>query len=344
MRSLTAVSTPLRLEYIGHADNVRLATWMPRFDLDGTFKREGRRWTLELDLPTDARIEYRIEVERDGHWDSSLDPLNPRTATNPFGHNSVLVGPEYSQAAWVDRSAANPGTLAELRVASERLGGRRSVRLYRPHGVPDEEALPLVFVFDGSDYLNHAQINRCFDILIEDGTVPPFRAALSDPRRRHLEYTASDDHAACMLEEVLPYVERRVEVSTLASMGASLGAVAAWKMMTTRPDAFAGAVLMSGTFARSPHPELDQRMLSDIESFVDGALEHPVPPDLSIHQSCGRYESLIDWNRDVAAVLSRDRRRFRFTETWTGHDWGAWRDQLAPGLSLVLAGVDNDAR
>ncbi len=338
--SVAAVSTPIRLEYIGHADNVRLATWMPRFDLNSTFEREGRRWTLELDLPSDARIEYRIEVERDGRWDSLLDPLNHRTATNPFGHNSVLTGPEYAQAAWMDRTATDPGTLAELRVTSERLGGRRSVRLYRPHGASDDQALPLVFVFDGSDYVNHAQIDRCFDILIEDGILPPFRAALSDPRRRHLEYTASDDHAACMLEEVLPYIERRVAVTSLAAMGASLGAVAAWKLTTTRAEAFAGAVLMSGTFARSPHPELDRRMLSDIETFVDGALENPVPPGVAIHQSCGRYESLIDWNRDVADVLSQERDRFTYTETWTGHDWGAWRDQIAPGLALVLGEDD----
>ena len=328
----------MRLEYIGHADNVRLATWMPRFDLDGRFRREGRRWTLDLDVPADARIEYRIEVERDGQWDSLLDPLNPRTATNPFGHNSVLTGPEYSRAPWVERTASNAGTISELRVASERLGGRRSVRLYRPHGASDDDSLPLLFVFDGGDYVNHAQIDRCFDILIEDGTLPPFRAALSDPRRRHVEYTASDDHAACMLEEVLPYVERRVAVSSLASMGASLGAVAAWKLMATRPESFTGAVLMSGTFARTPHPELDERMLSDIQTFVDGALEDPVPQRLAIHQSCGRYESLIDWNREVADVLKRDRDRFTFTETWAGHDWGAWRDQIAPGLELVFGG------
>ena len=332
------MSSPILLEYLGHADGVRLATWMPRFDVDGTFTRDGRRWTLELTLPETARIEYRIEVERDGRWDSMLDPLNPRTATNPFGHNSVLTGPGYEGPSWVGRAAPNPGTISELRVASERLGGRRSVRLYRPHGVPDDRKLPLVFVFDGGDYLNHAQIASCFDVLIEDGAVPPFRAALSDPRRRHLEYIASDDHAFCMLDEILPYVERRVAVSSLVSMGASLGAVAAWKMMATRPEVFFGAVLMSGTFARSPHPELDSTMLSAIEHFVDRALDDPVSGDLAIHQSCGRYESLIDWNAEVADVLGRDRERFAYDETWTGHDWGAWRDQLAPGLTLVLGG------
>ncbi len=334
--------SPILIEYIGHADNVRLATWMPRFDLNHAFSREEGRWTLELELPATARIEYRIEVERDGRWDSVLDPLNPRTATNPFGHNSVLTGAHYVEPKWLGRSPSNPGTIAELRVASERLGGRRSIRLYRPHGVDDKQALPLVFVFDGGDYLDHAQIARCFDVLIEDGVVRPFRAVLSDPRRRHLEYTASDDHAACMLDEILPYVQRRVTVSRLAAMGASLGAVAAWKMMSSRPDSFFGAVLMSGTFARSEHPELDQRMLSDIETFVDDALEHPVSANLAIHQSCGRYESLIDWNREVADSLGRNRDRFQFVETWSGHDWGAWRDQLEPGLTLVLGAIDDN--
>jgi enterochelin esterase family protein len=311
---------------------------MPRFDMNREFTRDGRRWTLDLDLPDTARIEYRIEVERDGRWDSILDPLNPRTATNPFGHNSVLSGAGYVEPRWLETAPTVPGSLTELRVASERLGGRRSVRLYRPGGVEDSSDLPLLYVFDGDDYLDHAQIARCFDVLIEEQIVPPFRAALTNPRRRHLEYTASDDHAACMLDEILPYVQRRVSVTGLAAMGASLGAVAAWKVMASRPDSFLGAVLMSGTFARSPHPELDQRMLSDIERFVDGSLEDPVPSDLAIHQSCGRYESLIDWNREVADTLGRGRDRFRYVETWTGHDWGAWRDQLEPGLTIVLGG------
>ncbi len=311
---------------------------MPRFDLDREFAHNGRHWTLDLDLPETARIEYRIEVERDGRWDSMLDPLNPRTATNPFGHNSVLSGPDYVEPWWVEKTPITPGSITELRVASERLGGRRSIRLYRPGGVEDARDLPLLYVFDGDDFLNHAQIARCFDVLISEEVVPPFRAALSNPRRRHVEYTASDDHAACMLDEILPYVRRRVGVTKLAAMGASLGAVAAWKMMASRPDSFAGAVLMSGTFARTPHPELDQQMLSAIETFVDDALDDPVPPALAIHQSCGRYESLIDWNREVAAVLARGRERFAYAETWTGHDWGAWRDQIAKGLTLVFGG------
>ena len=327
------------LRYEGHAEAVRLATWMPRFSLDTRFHRHDGGWELSLTLPTTVRIEYRIEVERDGAWESLLDPRNPMIATNPFGRNSVLTGPDYELPAWIVRHPARPGSRSELRVVSRSLGGRRSIRLYRPAGLSDEVEAPLLFVFDGSDYADHAGLVQCFDVLIEDGAVPPFRAVLSDPRARHDEYVGSEAHASCMLEEVVPHVGRRVAVGPLAAMGASLGAVAAWKLADTAPEEMLGVVLQSGTFARSDHSELDDRMLARITAFVDAAMDRPLPDHVAVHQSCGRYESLIDWNRDVAEVLGAARSRFRYVETWTGHDWGAWRDQLAPGLRLALSGV-----
>ena len=331
-----STTTKTRVRYTGHADAVKLATWMPRFQIDSVFDHDGIEWFLDVELPQDARIEYRIDIERDGRWESILDPLNPVTATNPFGHNSVLTGAGYQPPSWLAEPLQRPGSVSELRVRSAILGGRRSVHLYRPNAIPNTAPLPLLFVFDGSDYRNHAAITRCFDRLIESRSVSPFRAVLSDPRRRLFEYTASPDHAAAMLTEVLPYVSIRVAVSGLAALGASLGAVAAWNIAQTSAEPFVGVMLQSGTFARSPHPELDDRMLTEISSFIDSAIADPLEGDVAIHQSCGRYESLIDWNRDVALVLGSSRHRYRFTETWAGHDWGAWRDQLEPGLRMVF--------
>lgn len=323
------------ITYVGHADAVRLATWMPRFVADHDFEHDGVLWRLTLEIPADARIEYRIDLDRDGRTESILDPLNPLTATNPFGQNSVLEGSEYTQPAWLSDDGVEVSALTELRVASNHLGGRRSIQLYRPPNVRDGIPLPLLFVFDGSDYVQHAEIVRCFDWIISSGRVPPFRAVLSNPRKRHVEYIASPAHAACILEEVLPYVEKRVAVSTLGAMGASLGAVAALNVVMAAPDRMDGAVLMSGTFARSPHPELDTAMLHDISAFMDDVLVAPPPPSIGIHQSCGRYESLIDWNREVAGGLASERPAYAYVETWTGHDWGAWRDQIQPGLELL---------
>lgn len=323
------------IKYVGHAEAVRLATWMPRFHIDPEFHDHGTHWSLELELPADVRIEYRIELDRDGRTESILDPLNPRTATNPFGQNSVLEGSAYVAPTWLGSEHRRSSRLPELRVASQILGGRRSVHLYRPPNAVDNTVLPLLFVFDGLDYIRHAAIVQCFDALIEEGRVAPFRAVLSNPRQRHIEYVASEAHAHCMLEEVLPYVGARVAISSLGAMGASLGAVAALKLLMTGPDRFDGAILMSGTFARSRHPELDSAMLHDIETFVDEVLATPPPGSIAIHQSCGRYESLIDWNREVAEQLAVGRTSFRYVETWTGHDWGAWRDQMQPGLEQL---------
>ena len=323
------------IKYVGHAEAVRLATWMPRFHIDPEFHNHGTDWVLGLELPTDVRIEYRIELDRDGRTESILDPLNPRTATNPFGQNSVLEGSAYTAPSWLASEHRRASPLPELRVASKLLGGRRSVHLYRPPSTVDKMELPLLFVFDGLDYVRHAAIVQCFDSLITDGHVAPFRAVLSNPRRRHIEYVASQAHAACMLEEVLPYVGARVAVSSIAAMGASLGAVAALNLVMAAPQRFDGAILMSGTFARSQHPELDSAMLHEIETFVDRVIAAPPPVSVAIHQSCGRYESLIDWNREVAEHLGAGRPSYTYVETWTGHDWGAWRDQMQPGLELL---------
>ena len=326
----------LTIDYRGHADSVRLATWMPRFHVDTTFDRVDDGWRLRLDLPSTARIEYRIDIERDGRYESILDPMNPQIATNPFGRNSVLAGPDYALPEWIARTPAHPGSLAELRVMSRILGGRRSIQLYRPFGLLDDVEAPLLIVFDGSDYAEHADLIRCFDVLIADGEVPPFRAVLSDPRKRHDEYIGSSSHASCILSEVIPHVRRRVAVRGLATMGASLGGVAAWTTAAEDPGDVLGVVMHSGTLVRSDHTELDDRMIASISDFVDQALEDPLPSTLAVFQSCGRYESLIDWNREVSSELGSGRARYRYVETWTGHDWGAWRDQIAPGLRLVL--------
>ena len=40
-------------------------------------------WWLALSLPDGARLEYKLEVQRDHHAEWVNDPLNPITTTNP---------------------------------------------------------------------------------------------------------------------------------------------------------------------------------------------------------------------------------------------------------------------
>lgn len=322
------------VDYTGEADAVRLATFMPRFPKDLAFTEVAvGRWELELDLPEGARIEYLLEVERDGARHAFPDPTNPDRASNPFGANSVATGPGYVPPPW---SGMRPpwGVTLEIRVASLEYGGRRHHHLHTPADCSPDAPLPLLVVHDGSDYLRFAGLARCVAWLMAQGTMPAHRLLLLEPRHRHEEYTGSGRHTSHVVDEVIPHVRRLHHVvGDPVVMGASLGAVAAWHIVHEAPERFSGALLQSGTFAFEPHPELSEQMYDAISKFVTRAEHHPLPMPVAV--SCGRYESLIDWNRRVAASLAGAGVDVWFKEAWAGHDWGAWADSLVGGLSHI---------
>ncbi len=74
--------------------------------------RSGNDWTYKFDLPTDARIEYKLIV--DGQW--VLDPADPVKIGNGMGgENSVWQGPKYRFSAR-DEEPKNPLVRSELSV------------------------------------------------------------------------------------------------------------------------------------------------------------------------------------------------------------------------------------
>jgi enterochelin esterase-like enzyme len=323
-----------RIEYRGRADHVRLVTFMPRFPKDLPFRPVGDDlWQLDLELPSQARIEYLIEVESGGGRHVFPDPGNPDTAPNPFGENSVATGPGYRPPVW-RTTVPRAGAVTEIRVGSLAYGGRRHHHLYTPPGYTPDSALPLLVVHDGSDYLRYAGLARCLEWMATTGRIPPRRLLLLEPRARHDEYIGSQRQTAHVVEEVVPHVRRRVNVQgSVGLLGASLGAVAAWHVAVAAPDAFDGLFLQSGTFAFDPHPELTQTMQHSIATFVERAEHRQLPMKVAV--TCGRYESLIDWNRRVAGSLAIAGTTVALEESWAGHDWGAWADRLVFGLSFL---------
>ncbi|HSJ28660.1 MAG TPA: alpha/beta hydrolase-fold protein [Acidimicrobiia bacterium] len=323
-----------RVTWWGRADEVTLITFMPRFPHRLPLSGNGRGWFVDLHLPADARIEYRLEVRRGDVTETTLDPANDRVASNPYGHNSVLSGSEYPSPTpgpsieWRSR---------EFRVPSVAFGGRRHHRLLSPSDVGDQEPLPLVMLHDGSDHLVHGAIAPRLGAAIRSGALPPLRVALLDPRRRHDEYTGDPHHAAHVALEVLPHVAKRVAVDDRRVLGgSSLGAVAAWHAAHSHPGIFTGLILQSGTFAFTRHPEVSPDMARPIGAFLEAAVAAPRAECLAIAQTCGRFESLVDWNRRAAAVLSGAADLHRYEERWTGHDWGAWGDMLPAALAFAL--------
>ena len=94
----------------GEADAVQLRHWVyglpstPAFTrLDGT-----DLWYLVLELPSESRVEYKLEVVRGGTVEWIEDPLNPSRARDPFGANSVLHTAGYERAGLDLRRPGGP--------------------------------------------------------------------------------------------------------------------------------------------------------------------------------------------------------------------------------------------
>ena len=324
-----------RIAWQGRADGAAVKSFMPRFPGHLPMHRSNGSWWVDVHLPSEARIEYRFEIRRGTRYESTLDPSNPEVATNPFGENSVLRGSTYPPSPAVAPSIEWRGRA--FRVPSQAFGGRRHHHLLSPAGVPDRQPLPLLVLHDGGDYVNHAEVEGVLGAAVHAGQLPAMRVALLEPRQRNVEYAANVVHATHVVDEVIPRLEAMVGVARQRVIaGASLGAVASWHAAWTRADAFTGVVLQSGTFALSGHTEFPPELVSPIRAFLDETLDDTRRRSLRVGQSCGRFESLIDWNRVVAERLAPVVAAHRYEERWTGHDWGAWSDTLVEALRVAF--------
>jgi enterochelin esterase-like enzyme len=324
-----------RIAWKGRADGVAVKSFMPRFPGHLPMQLSNGQWSVDLHLPSDARIEYRFEIRRGSRHESTLDPENPEIATNPFGENSVLRSSEYPASPPLTPSVE--WKRRAFRVPSAAFGGRRDHHLLSPADVRDRDPLPLLLLHDGSDYANHAVVGGLLGAAVRAGHLPAMRVALLEPRHRNVEYAADPRHATHVVDEVIPRLHAMVGLTTQRVVaGASLGAVASWHAAWSRPDAFSGVVLQSGTFAFSGGAELPAAIANPIRSFLHNALADNRLGAVRLGQTCGRYESLIDWNRTVAERLGPSVAAHRYEERWTGHDWGAWSDTLLGALQTAF--------
>lgn len=328
------------------ADAVRLRHFIFALQATQPFVRmpNTRLWHLTMEVPLGSRIEYKIEVELDGRSFLIRDPLNPRTAQDPYGANSVLVTPGYDPPLWIHADPeSRTGTMETLNLHSRALGGDRSVQVYIPARMRRTRTYPLLVCFDGRDYLNFASMRTILDNLIHRYEVEPMIVAFSQSPDRMNEYTANEAHSRFVAEELLPTLEAKYPVRAGAEsrglMGASLGAVASLHTAWKHPKRFGRLMLQSGSFAftdigrQVKHPALEP-----VLDFVNRFREEPSAISEKIFLSCGVYEGLIYENRSLLPLLQRTGMDVRFVEARDGHNWENWRDRLRQGLSWLFPG------
>jgi enterochelin esterase family protein len=305
------------------------------------FTRVGDRWELRLDLPDADRVEYLLELERDGGTEVVPDASSDLRAPGPFGDKSVVELPTYAAPDWVSDDQVRTGDLRGVRVPSRRLRTEVGGLLWSPADTDPAEPMPLLVVHDGPEYAEYAELLRLFDHLVDFGDVPDFRAALlAPPGDRNEAYSASARYGNALAAEILPALG---EVTPTARepvlMGASLGALAALHAHWLSPGSFGGLFLQSGSFFRrrlDAH-ESDFPRWNRITRFVGRVhggrgIVGPVPTVVTY----GTVEENRGNNLALAAALERRGWELRVVASRDAHTWTGWRDVLHPHLADLL--------
>jgi enterochelin esterase-like enzyme len=312
---------------------VRLCSDLPLPERD--FVRDNGGWVLQLPDNRLARLEYQLELlDHDGAAEVVCDPDNPQRAPGAFGEKSVLWAPGYKPPPWLEQPGV-PGSLQEVGIRV--LGRRLEIVVWSPA----EGELPLLVAHDGPEYDALSGLTRYAGVMIENGSLPPFRVALLPPGERDEWYSASAVYGRALSSRILAALRHAVAVAGLpVGMGASLGALAMLQTQRTWPRTFAGLFLQSGSFfvPRYDRHESGFPRYRRIARFVGGVLRgrlnaEPVP----VAMTCGAEEENIHNNRLMASALAAQGYGLELHEVPDLHNYTGWRDAFDPHLTGLLA-------
>jgi len=301
-------------------------------------------WHVTMELPDRSRVEYKIERIKGTQREWLMDPLNSRTARDPYGANSVCHGEGYETPEWtVYDPEARPGSIEDATVPSALYGADFGFKLYLPARFRRGRRYPLLIAHDGEDYLRYSALQVVLDNLIHRLEIPPMIVALIGSQQRLEDYAASVKHGDFLATELLPALENRLPLMRRAGMkglmGASFGAVAALSAAWRHPGVFGRLLLQSGSFAFADIGHHNRGPVFDpVAKFVNEFRARPDHPAEKIFVSCGMYESLIYENRSLVPVLQSTGMEVRYVEARDGHNWENWRDRLREGLSWLYPG------
>jgi enterochelin esterase-like enzyme len=317
--------------------------WRPRIGPDFVRTHAPAGWCLRFPRPAAQRMEYRFEVtDADGGVAIVCDPENPLRAPGPFGEKSVLELPGYRAPAWLE-SVALPGHGRTVAIPSRALGAAVPVTIWSPPGAQSDEPLPLLVANDGPEYAAYSVLTHFLAASCVAGELPLLRAALVPPLERNRDYSASARYARALAREILPRLEPFAPTGGGASrrvgMGTSLGGLAMLHTHRSRPDAFGGLFLQSGSFFRQRYDryELSFAHFRRISRFVGRVLAARDWNDrVPVAMTCGTVEENLANNRAVERALAAQGYDVRLELVHDGHNWIAWRDAFEPHLRSFL--------
>lgn len=301
-------------------------------------KHEPGVWSYQLSLLPDAYIEYGFQKG----GESILDPFNPRQTPNGVGgYNNYFFMPEYKPIS-IARKKRNisHGIVTTYEVPTEYVisGKKRSIHLYQP---PVKEAVPLIVVWDGQDYLYRIHLNQIVDNLIAQGRIRPLALAFIDnggQEHRTVEYACNDATLSFLMTEVIPLAKKElhlVDITTFPGafgvLGASLSGLMALYTGIRIPYVFGNVLSQSGAFS-----------WGNFDMVVFDLIQQGDMRPLKIWMDVGIYDlaGLLESNQRMQAILNQRGYPTIYREYHAGHNFPAWREEVWRGIE-ALFGVEN---
>ncbi len=292
-----------------------------------TARIEGSSWSyLESTSYTNARLEYGFLFDKE----YTPDPMNQRIVQAFAGPRSEVRMPFFVAQPEVDELGSAPkGELIAESFDSRLLGGKRRVWFYLPPGyeAAKDALFAVVYVLDGSNYVEKMDVPKVFDHLIANKSIPPVIAVFSEPADRQEEYSRNPRWRAFITTELVPAVDKRFRTFPTPDhriiLGSSLAAYGAIDLAVTAPSVF-------GLCAAIAPPAQTATVVSNQASARAAVVS------IKFFVLGGVYDSMIDGARRLRTTLDDYSAPVSYLEVSEGHNTNTFRGHLDDALKALL--------
>lgn len=292
-------------------------------------------WAYSLELDSAAYLEYAF---CDPHTKKRLkDPLNKQMVFNGIkDYNHYFYMPEAAPTPYaIKRKGVPSGRITRHLVDTWLIqqDGKRELHLYQP---PVKKPVPLLLVYDGTDYLKRAMLNVIVDNLIHEKRIQPIAMAFlqNGDDRRGVEYACSDATLMALEHSVLPFAVKKLNLIDIKKkrgaygvLGASFSGLMSVYTGLRMPDIFGKVISQSAVFE------------SEGRDFVAvDLIRAKMSREINIWMDIGHFDWLLEDNRRIQPLLQNNGYNVTYHEAPAGHNYAFWRDELPQAL-MTMFGV-----
>ncbi|MFI1450243.1 alpha/beta hydrolase-fold protein [Streptomyces virginiae] len=317
----------------GSAARIGFESWSPDVPLHRWHDTDC--WYAEVSMPARLRVTYRFLVDGTAY----ADPFNPAGAG---GDRSVAATPDApAQPHWATGAGGADAVLplprARIRWASERLGGRRTVRVHPAGG-----GGPVVLLLDGDDWLYLHPAMTAFDSAVAAGEMPPVTLVFLPTRDREAEFGCRPELWEAVRDELLPLVAESgapADRDRLVVAGQSLGGLSAVYAALEFPDLVSRVACQSASLWWTPEAV---KAADPLGGPVGGSVaarlrERPDLSGLRIAFDVGEHETrMLPHCALVESLTERAGATVRTSRSASAHDRAGWRQALLRDVAWAL--------